>query len=53
MKRYRIVSFDFDSRVLSFDPIQENWSEEIKAQHYEHQRAVTAALIHQYGERDI
>lgn len=49
MKRYRILSFDFDSRAMSLEPIPEQWEEKIKKQHIENQKNTIIGLNHQYG----
>jgi len=53
MKRYRIFSFDFDSRVHNLEPVQEHWEEKIKAQHDENQKKTIYGLAQQYGERNL
>lgn len=53
MKRYRILSFDFDSRVHSFDPVQDHWEDKIKEQHIENQKKVIEGLKAQYGEWNL
>ena len=53
MKRYRIFSFDFDSRAHSLEPIQNQWDNDVKEQHIENRKTTIAGLIFQYGERNI
>ena len=53
MRRYRIFSFDFDSRAHSLEPIQEHWEEKIKAQHIENRKKTILGLSQQYGERNL
>lgn len=53
MKRYRILSFDFDSRAESLKPIQEQWDEKVKEQHIKNQKKTVARLKSQYGELGI
>ncbi len=50
MKRYRILSFDFDSRAHDFNPIQEEWDEKVKALHLENQKQTIEHLKFQFGE---
>lgn len=53
MKRYRIFSFDFDSRAHSLEPVQEGWDENVKKLHLENQRKTIDELKEQYGERNL
>ncbi|WP_198117671.1 hypothetical protein [Massilia rhizosphaerae] len=53
MKRYRILSFDFDSRARSFDPIPDNWDEKVKEAHLKNRENTVLGLSSQYGERDL
>jgi len=53
MKRYRILSFDFDSRAHSLEPVQDHWEKKIKEQHIENQKRCVEGLKIQYGERNI
>lgn len=50
MKRYRIFSFDFDSRVHNLEPIQEQWDEGIKKQHVENREQTIKGIARQYGK---
>lgn len=50
MKRYRIFSFDFDSRVHSLDPIDEGLEESVKAQRMASREKIIEGLRMQYGE---
>jgi hypothetical protein len=50
MKRYRIVGFDFDTRVRFFDPISEAWEEQVKAMHRENRDSTIAGLKSEFGE---
>ena len=50
MKRYRIIKFDFDSRSLALDPVQENWEESVKEHHRQNQKRTMAWLKFEYGE---
>jgi hypothetical protein len=49
MKRYRIFSFDFDSRAHSLDPIQEQWDEKVKELHVKNRESTIQDLAEQYG----
>jgi hypothetical protein len=53
VKRYRILSFDFDSRVHSLEPVQETWEDNIKEQHIENKKKVIEGLKAQYGEWNL
>ncbi len=53
MKRHRIFSFDLDSRADSFEPVQEQWEEEVKEFHIENQKKTMESLRAQYGEQNI
>jgi hypothetical protein len=50
MKRYRVVGFDFDTRVRSFDPISEEWEEQVKTLHLQNRERTIAGLKFEYGE---
>jgi len=50
MKRFRILSFDFDSRARDFDPTQEQWDDNVKKLHLENQKKTIENLKFQYGE---
>lgn len=51
MKRYRILSLDFDNRVrMLVDPIRDEWEENVKSLHYENRRKTEQGIIAQYGE---
>ena len=53
MKRYRVLSFDFDTRVRSLsDEIRDEWEESVKEQHRQNRRATQEALIHTFGAQD-
>lgn len=50
MKRYRILSMDFDSTVYSLTlEIREEWEERIKKQHRENKKSIEKSLIDSYG----
>ncbi|MBE4112141.1 hypothetical protein HJ114_24250 [Vibrio parahaemolyticus] len=53
MKRYRILSFDFDSRAHSLEPIQEQWDEVVKEQHRKNQERTIKGLVTEFGEYAI
>ncbi len=50
MKRFRIISFDYDARVHSLDEIPDHWEEQVKEQHRKNQEKTTRELILQFGE---
>jgi len=51
MKRYRILSFDFDSRAMSLTgEIQDQWEEHVKASHRAERERTVAGLIREFGE---
>ncbi len=51
MKRYRVLLWDFDTRVRALaDPIRDEWEDKIKQQHLENRRRTEQGLIFQYGE---
>ncbi len=50
MKRYRILQWDFDTRVRTLaDPIRDEWEEKVKQLHYENSKKTEQGLIAQYG----
>lgn len=50
MKRYRILQWDFDTRVRTLaDPIRDEWEEKVKQLHYENRKKTEQGLIAQYG----
>ena len=53
MKRYRIISFDFDSRAIVFEPVQDHWKDKVKEQHLENQKDMIENLKAQYGAVNI
>lgn len=53
MKRYRIISVDFDSRALNLDTIQEDWEEHVKELHRRNQERLIASLKAEFGERNF
>lgn len=53
MKRYRILSFDFDCRAYHLKPIQEHWEDKVKELHLKNQEAIKQGLARQYGEDQI
>lgn len=50
MKRFRVVSFDFDSRVRSFDPIPDDWGDDVKELHRQSREQTIVGLRAEYGE---
>lgn len=50
MKRYRILTFDFDSRAHNFEPIQDHWEDKIKEQHTANREKTIQELIAQHGK---
>lgn len=53
MKRYRILGFDFDTRARLFDPIPEEWEEQVKAHHRESQAQAIQGLQAEYGTENF
>lgn len=53
MKRFRLLSADFDSRAIILDPIQERWDENIKAQHRANQARTIEGLRREFGEQNF
>lgn len=50
MKRYRIVSMDFDTRALFLkDPIPDEWEESVKETHRQNKQRIEESLIHTFG----
>ena len=50
MKRYRILSFDFDTRARTMtQEIREEWEENVKKQHRQSKESVEQGLIISYG----
>lgn len=50
MKRYRVLSFDFDSRALSLEPVQKQWDEQAKELHKKNRESTIKLLAEQYGD---
>src|SRR5688500_18835270 len=51
MKRYRVLGFDFDTRVHSLtQEIQEHWEDRVKELHKENREKTERGLIHEFGE---
>jgi hypothetical protein len=50
MKRYRVIVFDFDSRAVTLEPIQEHWEEQVKELHRQNQARTIARLQAEFGE---
>ncbi|MDF7809610.1 hypothetical protein P4E94_19385 [Pontiellaceae bacterium B12219] len=53
MKRYRILSFDFDARAHHLKPIPEHWEDRVKEVHLRNQEAITQGLALQYGQDQL
>lgn len=53
MKRYRIFSFDFDSRAHSLEPVQDQWDEKVKELHIQNREKTIKGLTSQFGEWNI
>jgi hypothetical protein len=50
MKRYRILSFDFDASVYLLTlEIRDEWEEDIKNQHRQNKESVEQSLVESYG----
>jgi len=50
MKRYRVLAFDFDTRVhMLTQKIRDEWEDDIKKQHLQNRAAVEKSLINMYG----
>jgi len=50
MKRYRVLSFDFDSRVHSLTlEIRDDWEDEVKKQHLQSKDDIEKGLVISYG----
>lgn len=53
MKRYRIFSFDFDSRAQSLEPVQDQWDEKAKELHIQNREKIIKGLAEQFGNSSI
>ncbi|HDZ48221.1 hypothetical protein LCGC14_0209770 [marine sediment metagenome] len=53
MKRYRIFSFDFDSRAHSLEPVQDQWDEKVKELHIQNREKTIKGLAEQFGNWSI
>lgn len=51
MKRYRVLGFDFDTRVRTLDPILDEWDEQVKALHRQNRERTIAGLQDEFGAR--
>jgi hypothetical protein len=51
LKRYRLLGFDFDTRVRSLDPIPDEWEEQVKVLHRANRERTLAGLKDEYGSR--
>jgi len=50
MKRYRVFSFDFDSRAHNLEPVQDQWDEKVKKLHIENREKTIKGLAAEFGE---
>lgn len=50
MKRYRILSFDLDSRARDLEPVQDHWEDRIKERHTDNREKTIEGLRAQFGE---
>lgn len=53
MKRYRIFTFDFDSRAHSLEPVQEHWDDIVKELHIQNREKTIKELARQFGEYSL
>ena len=53
MKRYRVLSFDFDSRALLLEPAGEHWIQEAKDLHRENQKSIIRELGQEFGTQNL
>jgi hypothetical protein len=51
LKRYRLLGFDFDTRVRSLDPIPDEWKETVKVLHRANRERTLAGLRDEFGTR--
>jgi len=50
MKRYRVLSFDFDTRVYTLtQEIRDYWEDQVKTQHRQNKDTVEKSLVFSYG----
>lgn len=50
MKRYRVLSFDFDTRVHTLtQEIRDEWEDQVKKQHRQNKEAIEKSLLSSYG----
>lgn len=52
MKRYRIFSFDFDSRAHYLEPVKEQWDETVKTLHLENQKKQSEYFLSSLETKD-
>lgn len=51
MKRYRVITIDYDTRAYLFSQkIEEGWEEKVKEVHRENKKKITKGLIESFGE---
>lgn len=53
MKRYRILSFDFDSRASSLTPVKDEWDDTVKENHINNYKNTVEGLSSQYGSSQL
>lgn len=50
MKRYRLLGFDFDTRLRALDPIQDHWEETVKELHRANREGMLQGFRREHGE---
>jgi len=53
MKRYRIFTFDFDSRAHTLQPANDDWEDAIKAHHEANRQQAIGNFARQFGEQRL
>jgi len=53
MKRYRIFSFDFDSRAQTLVPASDHWDDPTKANHEQNRQQAIGRFAFQFGEQRL
>ena len=53
MKRYRIFSFDFDSRAHGLGPAKDEWDEKVKELHEENRKKAIEGFKYEFGTLSI
>ena len=51
MRRFRLLGFDFDARVHSIEPIQDEWEEQVKILHRANRERTLAGLRDEFGSQ--